>query len=51
MAAGVDIVALDAGRRADGQKAHRLRPIVKGQEVGLGKMDYRSLDLRELAVS
>lgn len=52
LAAGVDIVALDAwGAEVIGRKPTDIESIVKGQEYGLGKMDYRSLALRELAVS
>jgi len=52
VAAGVDIVALDAlGAELLGRKPEEIGTIVKGQEVGLGKMDYRSLALREIAVS
>lgn len=52
VAAGVDIVALDAfGAELLGKRAQDIGTIVKGQEVGLGKMDYRSLALREIAVS
>jgi uncharacterized protein (DUF362 family) len=52
VAAGVDIVALDAlGAELMGKKPSAYATIVKGQQAGLGKMDYRSLDLRELAVS
>jgi uncharacterized protein (DUF362 family) len=52
VAAGVDIVALDAfGAELMGKTAKDYKTIVKGQEAGLGKMDYRSLALRELSVS
>jgi len=52
LAAGVDIVALDAwGAEIIGKKPAEIGTIVKGQEYGLGKIDYRSLALRELAVS
>ncbi len=52
VAAGVDIVALDAwGAELLGRKPKDINTIVKAQEVGLGKMDYRSLALREIAVS
>jgi uncharacterized protein (DUF362 family) len=51
VAAGVDLVALDAlGAELLGRKPTDIPTIVKGQEVGLGKMDYRSLALREIAV-
>ena len=46
------IVALDAlGAELMGKKPTDYATVVKGQEFGLGKMDYRSLNLRELAVS
>jgi uncharacterized protein (DUF362 family) len=52
LAAGVDIVALDAwGAEVVGKKPAEIGSIVKGQEYGLGTIDYRSLALRELAVS
>jgi uncharacterized protein (DUF362 family) len=52
VAAGVDIVALDAwGAEIMGKKPTDIGTIVKGQEVGLGTMDYRSLKLKEIAVS
>ena len=52
VAAGVDIVALDAfGAELLGRKPKDIGTIVKGQQAGLGKMDYRSLALREIAVS
>ncbi len=52
VAAGVDLVALDAlGAELLGKKPSAIATIVKGQEVGLGKMDYRSLALKEVAVS
>jgi uncharacterized protein (DUF362 family) len=52
VAAGVDIVALDAfGAELLGRKPTEIGTIVKGQEAGLGTMDYRSLALREIAVS
>jgi len=52
VAAGVDIVALDAlGAELLGRKPENIRTIVMGQEAGLGKIDYRSLALREIAVS
>ena len=51
VAAGVDIVALDAfGAELLGRKPTEIGSIVKGQEAGLGTMDYRSLALREIAV-
>lgn len=52
VAAGVDLVALDAlGAELLGRKPKEISTIVKGQEVGLGKMDYRSLALKEIAVA
>jgi uncharacterized protein (DUF362 family) len=52
MAAGVDIVALDAwGAEVMGRKPADIGSIVKGQEYGLGKIDYRSLALKELPLS
>ncbi|MGD0898549.1 MAG: DUF362 domain-containing protein [Thermoguttaceae bacterium] len=52
VAAGVDIVALDAlGAELMGKKPADFSSIVKGQAAGLGKIDYRSLALKELAVS
>jgi uncharacterized protein (DUF362 family) len=52
VAAGVDIVALDAlGAELLGRKPKEIGSIVKGQAAGLGTMDYRSLALREIAVS
>lgn len=52
VAAGVDLVALDAlGAEILGRKPTEISTIVKGQEAGLGKMDYRSLALKEIAVS
>jgi uncharacterized protein (DUF362 family) len=52
VAAGVDVVALDAfGAEVLGRKPTDVPTIVKGQEVGLGKIDYRSLALKEIVVS
>jgi uncharacterized protein (DUF362 family) len=52
VAAGVDLVALDAlGAELLGRKPSEISTVVKGQEAGLGKMDYRSLNLKEVAVS
>lgn len=52
VAAGTDIVALDAwGAELIGRKPEDIGSIVKGQERGLGKIDYRALAPRELAVS
>ena len=52
LAAGTDIVALDAwGAELIGKKPDQIGSVVHGQKVGLGKLDYRSLALREIAVS
>jgi uncharacterized protein (DUF362 family) len=52
VAAGVDIVALDVlAAELIGRKPADIASIVKGQQAGLGKMDYRSLALKEFAVS
>lgn len=52
VAAGVDLVALDAlGAEILGKKPTDIPTIVKGQEVGLGKIDYRSLALKEITIS
>lgn len=52
VAAGVDIVALDAwGAELMGLKPDAVGSTVKGQEMGLGTMDYRSLNLKEINVS
>lgn len=52
VAAGVDIVALDAwGAELMGLKPEEVASVVKGHESGLGTMNYRSLDLREISVS
>lgn len=51
LAAGTDIVALDAwGAELMGNKPSDIGAIVKGQEVGLGRIDYRSI-AKEIAVS
>lgn len=51
VAAGVDLVALDAlGAEILGRKPSEISTIVKGQELGLGSMDYRKLALKEIAV-
>ena len=56
VAAGVDIVALDAlgiellGKPA-GETRKAMAIIKTAQEAGLGKMNYRSLALKEIAVS
>jgi uncharacterized protein (DUF362 family) len=52
VAAGTDIVALDAlAAELIDRKPADIKTIVKGQEAGLGKMDYRKLALKEIAVS
>lgn len=52
LAAGTDIVALDAwGAELMGKKPADIASVAKGHEVGLGTMDYRSLNLKELTVS
>ncbi len=52
VAAGTDIVAMDAwGCEVIGKKPSEIGSVVKAQEAGLGKMDYHSLALREIAVS
>jgi uncharacterized protein (DUF362 family) len=52
IAAGTDIVALDAwGAEVMGKQPAAIPSIVKADKVGLGKMDYRSLKPREIAVS
>jgi len=52
VAAGVDIVALDAlGAELLGRKPGDVPSIVAGQAGGLGRIDYRTLALKELAVS
>jgi len=52
VAAGVDTVALDAlGAELLGRKPTEIDSIVRGQRAGLGTMNYRSLALREIAVS
>ncbi|NLH73186.1 MAG: DUF362 domain-containing protein [Verrucomicrobia bacterium] len=51
VAAGIDPVALDAwGAERLGVKPNEIGTITKGQEFGLGKMDYRTLSLREVVV-
>jgi uncharacterized protein (DUF362 family) len=51
VAAGVDIVALDAwGAEVMGKKPADLKTITAGAQAGLGKIDYRSLVLKEIAV-
>jgi uncharacterized protein (DUF362 family) len=52
LAAGTDIVALDAwGAELIGRKPGEVKSVVQGQKLGLGTLDYRSLVLREIAVS
>jgi len=52
VAAGLDPVALDAfGAELLGRNPQEIGSIVKGQEAELGTMNYRSLPLREIAVS
>ncbi len=52
VAAGVDIVALDAfGSELLGHKPETIGSVAKGARAGLGTLDYRSLALREMAVS
>ena len=52
VAAGADIVALDAlSAELLGKKAKDFASVVKGHEVKLGTMDYRSLGPREFRVS
>jgi len=52
VAAGTDIVALDAlGAEIMGLKPADIPSIVKGEQYGLGKMDYKALSPVEMAVS
>ena len=52
VAAGVDIVALDAfGAELMGKEPKSIGSIALGEKAGLGKIDYRSLALKELKVS
>jgi uncharacterized protein (DUF362 family) len=52
LAAGTDIVALDAwGAELMGRNPSDIKSIVHGEKAGLGKMDYRSLRPKEIAVS
>lgn len=52
VAAGTDIVALDAfGAELMGHEKGAIGAVVAAEKAGLGKMDYRSLALREIAVS
>ncbi|HNT87216.1 MAG TPA: DUF362 domain-containing protein [Candidatus Hydrogenedentes bacterium] len=51
IAAGVDIVALDAfGSELLGHKPEDIGTVKAGFDAGLGRMDYRSLALKELEV-
>jgi uncharacterized protein (DUF362 family) len=52
IAAGTDVVALDAwGAEVMGLKPDEVKSVVAGDKAGLGKADYRSLRLKEAAVS
>jgi uncharacterized protein (DUF362 family) len=52
VAAGIDIVALDAfGSELLGQDPAKMETVRKGEEYGLGKIDYRRLALQEYALS
>ncbi|HRX85406.1 MAG TPA: DUF362 domain-containing protein [Phycisphaerae bacterium] len=52
VAAGVDIVALDAfGSELLGKDPRQIETVTKGAEYGLGRVDYRSLALKELSLS
>jgi uncharacterized protein (DUF362 family) len=52
VAAGVDIVALDAfGAELMGRQPEKIGSVAAGAKAGLGKIDYRSLALAEIAVS
>lgn len=52
VAAGTDIVALDAfGAELLGHKPAEVATVAGGQAAGLGTMDYRSLDLKEVELS
>jgi len=52
LAAGTDPVALDAwGAELVGKQPSQIGSVVHGQKEGLGTIDYRSLALREIAVS
>lgn len=52
VAAGTDIVALDAwGAELMGVKPSSIGSIVAGDKAGLGTMDYRSLNPREIMIS
>lgn len=52
LAAGTDIVALDAfGAKLLGHEPKDIPSVVKGQERGLGQIDYTKLACQEIAVS
>jgi len=52
VAAGVDIVALDAfGCELLGYNPAEIETVATGQKYGLGKIDYRSLALKEFELS
>jgi uncharacterized protein (DUF362 family) len=52
VAAGVDPVALDAfGAELMGRKPRDIESVVQGDEAGLGTINYRSLEPREIDVS
>ncbi len=51
LAAGTDVVALDAwGAELMGKKPTDIKTVTKGAEVGLGKIDYKSI-AKEITVS
>ena len=51
LAAGADVVALDAwGAEIMGKKPADIPSVKKGAELGLGKIDYKSI-AKEIAVS
>jgi uncharacterized protein (DUF362 family) len=52
IAAGTDVVALDAfGVELLGHKPEDITSVAAGHAAGLGTMNYKSLNLKELAVS
>ncbi len=52
VAAGIDLVALDAfAAELLGNDPAQIGTIVVGQEYGLGKKDYKSLNLKELEIA
>jgi len=52
VAAGVDIVALDAlGAEIMGKDPKAIESVKKGEETGLGRINYRSLALKEFSVT